>query len=397
MSIKLKQLLDDKEKSSTIQIDNYFLKLNTCKRISKSPAYQTLTPYSKKPGQLKNNLADLKLNPIRISKSSIKRSVNKLDKGNSTNNELHVSLPQINMCTNNKPFAKEKSNNEMLSASNANRANQFKNSIFYINKQQLMQKKQSFDKQTEVKLQLNINNYKIIPVQLFKAKKEYASTLLKYSCQTKPGTHANGYIKTNQDSYLAKHNVFGLNNYSLFGVFDGHGSNGHLVSRFIRDFFSIYYTKAETFNQLMTIQSSSLKEKEIHAVLTKEFLLQSCMNAENKLNKLKSDASFSGCTGVIVIHIEDKLYCLNTGDSRAIYIDDEGNTIQISRDHKPDLFDEEKRIINSGGRIDRAPGSMNYGPFRVWVKHEDYPGLAMSRSYGDSIAKGIGVICEPGK
>lgn len=37
------------------------------------------------------------------------------------------------------------------------------------------------------------------------------------------------------------------------------------------------------------------------------------------------------------------------------------------------------------------------GPLRVWLKHEDIPGLAMSRSFGDEVASRVGVIAEPGK
>jgi serine/threonine protein phosphatase PrpC len=35
------------------------------------------------------------------------------------------------------------------------------------------------------------------------------------------------------------------------------------------------------------------------------------------------------------------------------------------------------------------------GPFRIWLKGCDYPGIAMSRSIGDKIAHSIGVINEP--
>lgn len=35
------------------------------------------------------------------------------------------------------------------------------------------------------------------------------------------------------------------------------------------------------------------------------------------------------------------------------------------------------------------------GPVRVWLKDQDYPGLAMSRSMGDNIAKTCGVTAEP--
>ena len=32
---------------------------------------------------------------------------------------------------------------------------------------------------------------------------------------------------------------------------------------------------------------------------------------------------------------------------------------------------------------------------RVWVKNEEYPGLAMTRSFGDRMAATVGVISEP--
>ena len=38
---------------------------------------------------------------------------------------------------------------------------------------------------------------------------------------------------------------------------------------------------------------------------------------------------------------------------------------------------------------------MAYGPPRVWISNLDYPGIAMSRSLGDSVAGSIGVISVP--
>ena len=32
---------------------------------------------------------------------------------------------------------------------------------------------------------------------------------------------------------------------------------------------------------------------------------------------------------------------------------------------------------------------------RVWLKNENYPGLAMSRSIGDLVSSEVGVICVP--
>jgi serine/threonine protein phosphatase PrpC len=41
-------------------------------------------------------------------------------------------------------------------------------------------------------------------------------------------------------------------------------------------------------------------------------------------------------------------------------------------------------------------GTIKYvGPARVYVKNDDYPGLAMSRSIGDLVAHSVGVSSEP--
>lgn len=38
---------------------------------------------------------------------------------------------------------------------------------------------------------------------------------------------------------------------------------------------------------------------------------------------------------------------------------------------------------------------MFFGPKRVWLKHKQVPGLAMTRSLGDVVAKSVGVTYEP--
>ena len=64
---------------------------------------------------------------------------------------------------------------------------------------------------------------------------------------------------------------------------------------------------------------------------------------------------------------------------------------------QPGLHFEAERIIRSGGRIDsfRDQFGNALGPLRVWLKKENIPGLAMSRSIGDNIATSAGVIWEP--
>ena len=52
----------------------------------------------------------------------------------------------------------------------------------------------------------------------------------------------------------------------------------------------------------------------------------------------------------------------------------------------------------AGGSVQKVKDSMGElaGPLRVFKPGKDYPGLAMSRSIGDTIAKNLGVIAEPG-
>ena len=53
--------------------------------------------------------------------------------------------------------------------------------------------------------------------------------------------------KTNQDSFLIKNKLLGDENFSLIGVFDGHGPQGHFVSNLLKLFFSEYFTKMDLY------------------------------------------------------------------------------------------------------------------------------------------------------
>ena len=65
----------------------------------------------------------------------------------------------------------------------------------------------------------------------------------------------------------------------------------------------------------------------------------------------------------------------------------------ITRDHKPNLPGEKARILASGGRVFALDYDDGYvGPERVWLQDHDIPGLAMSRSLGDTVAHSVGRI-----
>ena len=71
---------------------------------------------------------------------------------------------------------------------------------------------------------------------------------------------------------------------------------------------------------------------------------------------------------------------------------------KLSVDHTPKLKNEAIRIKKFGGVVEPFYDENGevYGPLRVWAVPQSHPGLAMSRSIGDLVAKKVGVIWNPG-
>jgi len=131
-------------------------------------------------------------------------------------------------------------------------------------------------------------------------------------------------------------------------------------------------------------------------------LVESFARTSEDLVEAESDlCAFSGSTAVAVLIHEDMLYCANCGDSRAVLgtysNSNELGTIHLSQDHKPDREEERNRIIAKKGRIDscRTMYGEAIGPLRVWLKKQNLPGLAMTRSFGDLVAASVGVTSDP--
>jgi protein phosphatase 2C family protein 2/3 len=103
----------------------------------------------------------------------------------------------------------------------------------------------------------------------------------------------------------------------------------------------------------------------------------------------------AGTTSNVLYFNGETVYIACSGDSRAIMGKRAGGKVSafdLSKDHKPDLPDERKRIEKAGGVVSAA-GPNGLPPSRVWVNGR--VGLAMSRSIGDGEAKGHGVIPDP--
>ena len=210
-----------------------------------------------------------------------------------------------------------------------------------------------------------------------------------------------GSKKTNQDMPVTFINLNGVKGFNLFGVLDGHGVNGHHVSKFLSE-----YLVKQIINSKEIIGVKNLDT--IYRIMKRanyELLINIFLNSDIILGKQKFDVNFSGTTCVLVIQIGRHLICANVGDSRAIMIYDKyfdknmkkTEIFELSHDFKPDLPDEKKRILKLGGTVDQMMDMNGFrgGPQRVWAKNKNFPGLAMSRSLGDYKGKQCGIIPVP--
>jgi serine/threonine protein phosphatase PrpC len=193
-----------------------------------------------------------------------------------------------------------------------------------------------------------------------------------------------GFKKQNQDNCFAFEKYITANQ-SLFGAFDGHGPNGHLVSGYVKQHLPIMLV-----NHLGS-------EGDVSKALTKGF-----MEVDKALGSSRIDCEFSGSTAVVSFLSGKTLTTAWVGDSRGVLarINRNGGgyeAVSLTKDHKPTLAEEKARIIASSGRVERLVDEVGQpiGPFRVWLQYAWIPGLAMSRALGDVLAHQVGVTSEP--
>ena len=220
---------------------------------------------------------------------------------------------------------------------------------------------------------------------------------------SKAGKNLDGHEKIDQDTPLICISLGGIEGFNIFGVLDGHGNEGHFVSRFCKDYF---INKMQMYVQNLLYNSQYITAEDIYLNLKSSgfaYIIESFLNADNVM-KMQSDfdSYLSGTTCNLIFQFNNHILDFNVGDSRSVLIEDSGDfTNQIvhplSIDHKPDLPEELKRIQECGGTVQKLRdfNGNELGPFRVFKFGSPYPGLAMSRSLGDLQAKECGVIPEP--
>ncbi|CAF4717322.1 unnamed protein product [Rotaria sp. Silwood2] len=156
--------------------------------------------------------------------------------------------------------------------------------------------------------------------------------------------------------------------WSYFAIFDGH--NGVDTAMHAVNLLDKYLIDA--FNQIGNnpnielIHPSLFHQNHLYYFIKNKFL-----QLDKQLSTLINDRSGSVCISCLIG--PKYIYLINLGDSRGIIISNDGQVLTSTKDHKPNVEQEEKRIQKAGGKITKFGNDVP----RVESK------LAVSRALGD--------------
>ncbi|XP_027333734.1 probable protein phosphatase 2C 72 [Abrus precatorius] len=236
-------------------------------------------------------------------------------------------------------------------------------------------------------------------VIIFEASKVLSGSERLFSVYSKQGTKG-----LNQDA-ASLHQGYGMEDEAFCGVYDGHGKNGHIVSKIVNNrLSSLILSQKNIIENIDKIENGNHVDRMKEVSVAKNFkkwkeVIVSAFRVMDKEVKLQGnlDCSCSGTTAVVVIKQGEGLVIANLGDSRAVLgtiYDEKLVAIQLTTDLKPGLPREAERIRRCNGRVYALKEEPHVE--RVWLpKNKNSPGLAMSRAFGDFVLKDHGVIAIP--
>jgi len=141
---------------------------------------------------------------------------------------------------------------------------------------------------------------------------------------------------------------------AFFAVYDGHGGAR------VAEYAGLHLHKR-------IIGNEHYENDDFHTAIKSGFLK---LDEDLKLDE-ETKEQMSGTTAVTVLIKNNRIFCGNAGDSRAVLCQ-QGKAVPLSIDHKPNDPEELKRICAAGGWVDACRVNGN---------------LALSRALGDFIFK----------
>ncbi|XP_050434412.1 uncharacterized protein LOC126841798 [Adelges cooleyi] len=179
--------------------------------------------------------------------------------------------------------------------------------------------------------------------------------------------------------------------YAFFGIFDGHG--GSEAAAYAKDHLLDTIIKDDAF--------WSDDDKDVLRAIRNGYIathIDMWKNLENWPRTPSGLPNTSGTTASIAFIMRGKIYTGHVGDSCIVlgYQDEENGGWKakpLTRDHKPESFEEKIRIEKSGGKVINKSGVPRVvwnrprighkGPVRRSTTIDEIPFLAVARALGD--------------
>lgn len=124
---------------------------------------------------------------------------------------------------------------------------------------------------------------------------------------TQTGSVCGKQKNNNQDSFICLSSLPGIESFQFFCVLDGHGPNGHIVSKYLHNHYPEILKKY--YSDILNFKT---EEK------TQYYCKKTIRKLEKSLKNSKIDISYSGSTLLSVLLIQSWCICVSIGDSRGI-------------------------------------------------------------------------------
>lgn len=213
---------------------------------------------------------------------------------------------------------------------------------------------------------------------------------------------------TNNDSINENYNQTSLFkvkfsdiNYSFYGVCNGYGPNGYLISEYIKNNLPIIFYK-KLKNIIINENSNLISDINKKTINYEKIYQESFSDIESAIiNNKKINIDFSGSTCVSLLFSSNSIISANIGDkNRAIkgqFLNNKWSYKILTRGHKPKEREEKEKIIKLNGDISPLLNkNRDYNSSeRIWIKEKNYHNLTMIMTIGDKIRKEGGFCSEP--
>lgn len=183
-----------------------------------------------------------------------------------------------------------------------------------------------------------------------------------------------GVRKSNEDESIIILNSNNTNKrlrpINLFCIFDGHG--GNMISKWLKKNFAPFFIRKD-------IKHASIEDYKQF----KEYINKVYDHIQRKLRiEFKNIAEHCGSTALTIFYFNHKtksfIYVVNIGDSRAVICNKNNIAIPLTKDHKPHILEERKRIEKLIKKYPECNGE-------IFFDGEDWriKDLSLSRAFGD--------------